>query len=94
MQMPERETGLQGEFSASTRQEKRAVYETVKENVRQEAQKKREEIPPQYRQEPYEPEAPEESRMSGAFNRSADVGDNASKMKSEVKRDKPPEAEI
>ena len=35
------------------------------------AGRKREDISPQYKQEPYEPETPKESKMSGAFGRAA-----------------------
>ena len=62
----EKAAGLQGEFSLKP--EKKATYEPVREKVRQEAEEKREDIPPQYKQAPYEPEAPKESKMSEAFN--------------------------
>lgn len=84
--MPERGVGLQGEFSASTRPEKSTTYETVREKVKQEAQRRREEIPPQYKQKPYAEDVPKESRMSGAFNRaSAGNGDP------EIPRKEPPQ---
>lgn len=69
VQMPESKPGLQGVFIAGTKPEKKAVYETVRQKVREEAQEKREEVPPQYKQEPHQSDAPKESKMSGAFNR-------------------------
>lgn len=60
---------LRGAFQPIAR--KQAVYETVRERVKIEAQEKREDVLPQYRQEPYEAETPKESKMSGAFNRAA-----------------------
>lgn len=69
--MPERDVGLNREFSASTRPEKRTTYEAVSEKVKQEAQRRREDIPPQYKQTPYAEDVPKESRMSGAFNRAS-----------------------
>lgn len=61
---------------AASSASKRATYETVREKTRQEAQTKRENIPPQYKQEPYETKTPKQSKMSGAFNRSASDNKN------------------
>ncbi len=49
--MPERGVGLQGEFSASTRPEKRAAYEAVREKVKEEAESKRRSIPQEYKRD-------------------------------------------
>ncbi len=65
------DSGLRGAFQSSATSGKKTTYEAVREKTRTEAQGKREDIPPQYKQEPYEPETPKQSKMSGAFNRTA-----------------------
>ena len=65
------DSGLRGAFQSGATSGKKATYEAVREKTRTEAQDKREDIPPQYKQEPYEPETPKQSKMSGAFNRTA-----------------------
>ncbi len=65
------DSGLLGAFQFGAMSSKQTTYETVREKVRAEAQGKREDIPPQYKQEPYEPETPKESKVSGAFNRAS-----------------------
>lgn len=67
----EQDSGLRGAFQSETTPNKKTPYEFVREKVRTEAQKKRQDIPPQYQKEPYQPETPKQSKMSGAFNRSA-----------------------
>jgi hypothetical protein len=88
VQMPDNVAGLQGVFSSSVKPEKKAAYEHVKEKVKQEAQEKRENIPPQYKQESYEPETPKESKMSGAFNRASTANDNPQAPEKEPSQDK------
>ncbi len=65
------DSSLQGAFQSGATSGKQTTYETVKKKVKTEAQDKREDIPPQYKQEPYEPETPQESKMSGAFSRAS-----------------------
>ncbi len=86
--MQEKLAGLQDEFISSVKPEKKATYEPVREKVRQEAEEKREDIPPQYKQEPYEPETPKESKMSGAFNRSSAMNNKPPSLEKEVTHDK------
>lgn len=86
--MPDSAVGLQGAFSSSVKPEKKATYEDVREKVKQEAQEKRENISPQYKQESYEPETPKESKMSGAFNRASAANDKAQTPEKEPSQDK------
>lgn len=65
------DSGLRGAFQSGAMSGKKTTYEAVREKTRTEAQDKRENIPPQYKQEPYEPETPKQSKMSSAFNRTA-----------------------
>lgn len=65
------DSGLRGVFQSAATSGKKTTYEAIREKIRTEAQDKREDIPPQYRQEQYEPETPKQSKMSGAFNRTA-----------------------
>lgn len=55
-------------FNHAATSGKRTTCETVREKTRQEAKAKRENIPPQYRKDAYEPETLKPSRMAGAFN--------------------------
>ena len=65
------DSGLRGAFQSVATSGKKTTYEAVREKTRAEAQSKREDISPQYRQERYEPETPQSSKMSGAFNHAA-----------------------
>lgn len=57
----EHDSGLRGAFKSGGIPNKKATYEFVREKVRKEAQNKRENIPPQYQNGPYQPETPKQS---------------------------------
>lgn len=78
----EQDSVLRGAFKFGGTPNKKTTYEFVREKVRTEAQNKREDIPPQYQKEPYQPETPKQSKMSGAFNK-------ASSSSQETKERKP-----